>query len=63
MVDDDHLAERLEECYGRGVKVLGLDLREREAILAAPDDPPPGLEELRAVLLQDIERWRLREGL
>jgi hypothetical protein len=59
MVDDDTRAERLEDCYRREIKVMGLDIPEREAIL---EDPPAGLEELRGVLLQEVE-WRRREGL
>jgi hypothetical protein len=35
---------------------------ERETILLALDEPPSGLEELRAVLLQE-HVWRQREGL
>jgi hypothetical protein len=62
MVDDAVLAERLESAYGRAVKVLALDVAERETILAALDDPPAGLEELRGVLLNEREWWR-REGL
>jgi hypothetical protein len=53
---------RLESAYGRGVKVLALDVPERETILRALDDPPAGLEELRGVLLGEVE-WRRREGL
>ena len=41
---------------------MALDIRERETILAALDDPPAGLEELRGVLLQEVD-WRRREGL
>jgi len=44
------------------VKVLALDVAERETILAALDDPPTGLEELRGVLLHEVA-WRRREGL
>lgn len=62
MVDDDELADRFEDCYRREVKVLGLDVSERETILRALEDPPGGLEELRAVLLQEVA-WRQREGL
>ena len=43
-------------------KVLALDFNDRDSILAALEDPPPGLDELRGVLLGDRE-WRLREGL
>jgi len=42
--------------------VLGLSIEERETILAVLDDPPAGLEELRGVLLNEVE-WRRREGL
>ena len=62
MVDDEALAERLESCYRRDVKVMGLDVPERETILRALEAPPTGLEELRAVLLQEVE-WRRREGI
>ncbi len=62
LVDDDALADRLEAAYGREVKVLGLDIPERETIIRALEDPPPGLEELRGVLLREHE-WRRREGL
>ena len=33
--------------------MLGLTVEERETILLALDDPPQGLAELRAVLLQE----------
>jgi hypothetical protein len=62
MVDDDELAERLEDAYRRGVKILALDFRDRDSIIAALDDPPAGLAELRGVLLRERE-WRVREGL
>ena len=62
LVDDDTLATRLEDGYGRAIKVLGLDIPERETILRALEGPPTGLEELRAVLLQEVE-WRRREGI
>jgi hypothetical protein len=62
LVDDPSLADRLENAYGHDVKVLALDIPERETILVALDDPPPGLEELRAVLLQE-HVWRAKEGL
>ena len=42
--------------------MLALDIPERETIIRALDDPPAGLEELRAVLLQE-HTWRQREGL
>jgi hypothetical protein len=43
-------------------RVLGLTVAERKAILAALETPPPGLEELRGVLLGELE-WRRAEGL
>jgi hypothetical protein len=51
LVDDDGLAGRLENAYGREVKVLGPTVPERKHIIRALVDPPPGLEELRGVLL------------
>ena len=62
LIDDAALAERLEDAYGRDVKILGLDIPEGETIIRALEDPPPGLEELRGVLLREVE-WRRREGL
>jgi hypothetical protein len=62
LVDDDSLADKLEDCYGREVKVLALDIAERETIIRALEDPPAGLEELRGLLLREVE-WRRREGL
>jgi hypothetical protein len=62
LVDDDALAERLEAAYGRDVKILGLDIPERETIIRALEDPPAGPEELRGVLVREHE-WRRREGL
>lgn len=62
LVDDPELAIRLEDCYGRDVKVLGLDIPERETIIRALKDPPVGLEELRAVVVQE-HVGRKRDGL
>ena len=62
LVDDDELATRLENAYGREVKVLGLSIPERETIIRALDDPPPGLEELRGVLVAE-HVGRKRDGL
>jgi hypothetical protein len=42
--------------------VIALTIPERETILAALEDPPPGLEELRAVLLRELA-WLREEGL
>jgi hypothetical protein len=62
LVDDDELATKLETAYSRETKVLGLTFSDRDSILVALEDPPAGLEELRAVLLQE-HTWRVREGL
>ena len=45
-----------------GVKLIALTIDERAIILASLEDPPEGLAELRAVLLNEFE-WRQREGL
>ena len=47
---------------GGMTKVLALTIDERETIIRALDDPPPGLEELRAVLLRE-HVGRVRDGL
>jgi hypothetical protein len=62
LVDDDALGSRLEDAYRREVKVLVLTIPERETIIRALDDTPPGLEELRAVLLSEHVD-RVRDGL
>src|SRR5688572_28267116 len=38
-VDDPTLAERLDDAYGRMVRVLALTIPERETIIRALDDP------------------------
>jgi len=44
----------LETVYGRGARILALEIQERESILRALDDPPTkALAELRATLLQE----------
>ena len=43
LVDDPALAEKLETAYGRGVRILALEISERETILAALEDPPADL--------------------
>ena len=53
LIEDDELGSRLETAYGRMTKVLALTIPEREMIIQALDEPPPGLEELRAVLLRE----------
>ncbi len=49
-VDDEDLKDRIRYALARDVKVLGLEIYEREALIRAMVDPPPGLEELRGVL-------------
>lgn len=56
------LARRLDTALFYRAKVLGLTIAEREAVLAALEEPPAGLEELRAALLKE-HAWRDREGL
>ena len=62
LVDDPALADRLETAYGRETKVLALTIPDREKILAALEDAPADLAELRGVLLRELE-WRRAEGL
>jgi hypothetical protein len=49
----DELADRLEQALEDDVKLLALTIEERAIILAALEDPPDGLTELRAVLLNE----------
>ena len=62
LVNDPDLAERLEDAYGRKVKLRALTIPERETIIRVLDVPPAGLEELRGVLGRE-HVWRHREGL
>jgi hypothetical protein len=62
LVHDDQLATKLEDAWGRKVKILALDIPERETITRALAYPPAGLEKLRGVLLRE-HVWRQREGL
>ena len=55
-------AERLEGAYDREARIVALEISDREAILRALEDPPAGLEELRAILLQE-HVGRVRDGL
>ncbi len=50
---DNALADRLRRALTNGVRILGLDVDERESLLRAMTDPPDGLLELRATLLQE----------
>jgi hypothetical protein len=58
----DELADRLERALETEVKLLALTLDERALMLAALEDPPQELADLRAVLLAD-HQWRRSEGL
>ena len=62
LVDDPDLAGKLETAYGRETKVLALTIPERTTILAALEDPPADLAELRGVLLRELA-WLRQEGL
>ena len=62
LLDDERLGAQLRDAHERRVIAFALEPEEAEAILSVLDDPPPGLEELRAVLLREIEPRRA-EGL
>jgi DNA-binding MarR family transcriptional regulator len=57
-LEDEELAARLRDAHTRRVIAFALEPAEAEAILSVLDDPPPGLRELRAVLLREIEPRR-----
>jgi hypothetical protein len=60
----DPAGDRLRRALDNDTRILGLEIDEREAIPAALDDPPQGLEELRATLLQEhVGRVRTRTRL
>jgi hypothetical protein len=56
------VARRLDMALLYRAAVLGLTRSERRAIVAALENPPSGLENLRATLVQDPS-WRQPEGL
>lgn len=60
--DAADLADRLARANADDVKLLALTIDDRAIILAALEDPPEGLAELRGVLMNEHE-WRKREGL
>jgi hypothetical protein len=64
LMDDPDLADRLETAYGRGARILALEVDERITILRALEDGTQtrALAELRAVLLEE-HVGRLRNGL
>jgi hypothetical protein len=49
----DELADGLERALREEVKLLALTIDERAIIMAALEDPPEGLVELRAVLTNE----------
>jgi hypothetical protein len=49
LVDDEGLAQRLEDAYRLQVKILALEISDRDSIISALVDAPAGLEELRGV--------------
>jgi hypothetical protein len=55
------VARRLDMALFYRAAVLGLTAAERRAILIALETPPPGLENLRATLVQDPS-WRQPNG-
>jgi hypothetical protein len=59
---DEPAGDRLQRALDNETRILGLEIVEREQILAALDDPPAGLEELRAVLIEE-HVGRKRDGL
>ena len=56
------LARRVDTALLYRAKVLRITVAEREIILAALEDAPADLAELRGVLLRELE-WRRPEGL
>ena len=53
LVGDEQLEWRLRNALAREVRVLALEIDEREMMIRALEDPPAGLEEPRAVLLRE----------
>ena len=58
----EDLADRLQRGLDDEVKLFALTVDERAVILAALEDPPCGLAELRGVLMND-HQWRGEVGL
>ena len=50
---EEPAGDRLSRALDNDTRSLGLEIAEREQILGALEDPPAGLEELLAVLLQE----------
>jgi hypothetical protein len=55
------VARRLDTALFYRASILGLTAAERRAILTALENPPSGLENLRATLIQD-PAWRQPEA-
>ena len=62
LVDDPDLARSSTPNYSRGTKVLRSPSPNATTILAALEDPPAELAELRGVLLRELA-WLRQEGL
>ena len=60
--DFAHQADTIEGALVAQQAEVALTIPDRIAILTVLDDPPPGLAQLRGVLLGEHE-WRLREGI
>ena len=58
----ERTAQALLSAAMKGRSAATLDSSDRKHIHAALDDPPPGLEELRAVVLPNLVPWRRRNG-
>jgi hypothetical protein len=60
--DFAHQADTLEGALVTGQAEVALTIPERVAIITVLDEPPKGLAQLRAVLLEE-QGWRQREGM
>ena len=58
----EHTAQAIYGAAIKGQSAAVLDSYDRRNVLAALEDRPAGLEELRSVLLRE-HLWRQREGL
>ena len=63
LIDDDELEGKLRKSVARDVRLLALEQDERETIIVALEQPPVGLEDLRAVLVNEREAWPDAGGL
>jgi hypothetical protein len=62
LVDDPDLADRLEGAYGRGARILALEIADRETILRALEDGPSSTLLCRAACFLAEHTGRLRAG-